>query len=69
MTTEQTGMTGGQLLALGDEHQRGLHHAAVSGCTRCVLEGLFRSADAPIDAETSSLERDASGGDRITSQD
>ena len=56
MTTEQTGLTGGQLLALGDEHQRGLHRAAVSDCTRCVLEGLFRSADAPVDAETSRVE-------------
>ena len=73
MTTKRADLTGGQLLALGDEHQRGLHHTALLDCTRCVLERLGQSLGAPIEAEAPSARRISErrgypdDGDRITS--
>lgn len=67
MTNAPRALTGGELLALGDEHRRGLHRTAVADCTRCFLAGLDRpwdvggaAADPITDAATVEGEADES---------
>lgn len=50
MNQRATGLTAGEILALGDAHRRGLHPAGVADCLRCTVEGLNRSAGASVAA-------------------
>ena len=72
MTAERGGLNGGQLLALGDEHRRGLHRTPVADCTKCFLKDFGLSAEAPVKGEAAGSDDPArtagepDGSDRFT---
>lgn len=47
---DHQGATGGEILALADEHRRGLHMASLASCSRCLLAGLPVLPDDKADA-------------------
>jgi len=47
---DHQGATGGEILAIADEHRRGLHTTPVPSCSRCLLAGLHVLPDEEPDA-------------------